>query len=275
MDIDEAVGMLTEISELLETQVAELSPGGWSLPTPAEGWRIAEQIGHLLWTDEITLLAIGDQSAFLRLAAEVEASEDADSIDRGARERAALPLPELLASWRGKRAELRRALLGVDPASKIPWFGPPMRPITVATARTMETWAHALDVYDALGRELPATSALWAVARLGARTRGFAFRLNGLTVPEAPVRIELDMPGGERFLEGPEEADERITGSGWGFAAVVTQRRNIADVDLEAIGDGAREWMRIAQAFAGSPTAGPPPGQRVRWRAAGARGSKR
>ena len=32
----------------------------------------------------------------------------------------------------------------------MPWFGPPMSPTSMATARFMETWAHALDVYDAL-----------------------------------------------------------------------------------------------------------------------------
>jgi mycothiol maleylpyruvate isomerase-like protein len=33
----------------------------------------------------------------------------------------------------------------------MPWFGPPMSPTSMATARFMETWAHGLDVYAALG----------------------------------------------------------------------------------------------------------------------------
>ena len=34
---------------------------------------------------------------------------------------------------------------------KMPWFGPPMSATSMATARLMETWAHSLDVHEALG----------------------------------------------------------------------------------------------------------------------------
>jgi hypothetical protein len=42
---------------------------------------------------------------------------------------------------------------------------------------------------------------------------------------------------------------------------VVTQRRHVDDTDLVVTGDMAREWMQIAQAFAGPPGAGRLPGQ--------------
>ena len=57
----------------------------------------------------------------------------------------------------------------------MPWFGPPMSPTSMATARFMETWAHALDVYDALGIEPEPTDRIRHVAHLGVRTRDFAF----------------------------------------------------------------------------------------------------
>lgn len=266
MDVTQALQALGETSELLDEAVAELPAQEWLRPTPAEGWSIADQIGHLLWTDEVTLTAITDPEGFRALVAEASRAAEsgqADLVDRGAHERGSAPADELLAAWRSGRRELQLALAAADPAGQIPWFGPPMRPVTIATARTMETWAHALDVFDALGRTLPATSALWAVARLGVRTREFAFKIRGLPVPAAEPRVELEMPGGARFEAGPEGAADRVTGSGWAFAAVVTQRRNIADVELVAQGEGAAEWMRVAQAFAGAPTSGPAPGARI------------
>ncbi len=262
MDIVEAVGILAEASELLDGEVDRLEASDWLRQTPAVGWTVADQVGHLTWTDEISLQAITDPVAFQRVAERAANAADAGFVDRGAHELAALPAAELLSRWRRARGELSKELLAADPGGKIPWFGPPMRPITMATARTMETWAHSLDVFDTFGRVLPETSALWAVARLGVRTRDFAFRLRGLDVP-GDVRVELDMPGGERFEAGPADAPDRVRGSGWAFAAVVTQRRHLADVDLETVGDGASEWMRVAQAFAGAPTSGPAPGQRI------------
>ena len=45
----------------------------------------------------------------------------------------------------------------------------------MATARFMETWAHSLDVAEALGVEPEPTDRIRHVAHLGVRTRNFAF----------------------------------------------------------------------------------------------------
>ncbi|MDQ3877964.1 MAG: hypothetical protein M3290_06405 [Actinomycetota bacterium] len=41
----------------------------------------------------------------------------------------------------------------------------------------------------------------------------------------------------------------------------MTQRRHVDDTDLRATGPAAREWLQIAQAFAGPPGPGRKPGQ--------------
>ena len=70
-----------------------------------------------------------------------------------AEELAATPPGELLADWRATRAALHDALLTVAEGRKLPWFGPPMSAASMATARLMETWAHGLDVADALSQQ--------------------------------------------------------------------------------------------------------------------------
>ena len=45
-----------------------------------------------------------------------------------------------------------------------------------------------------------------------------------------------------------------MSGPAFDFCLVVTQRRHVDDTALSVVGDGARQWMEIAQAFAGPPT---------------------
>src|SRR3546814_304821 len=118
----------------------------------------------------------------------------------------------------------------------MPWFGPPMSPTSMATARFMETWAHALDVYDALGIEPEVTDRIRHVAHLGVRTRGYSFVNNGLEAPAEEVRVELTAPSGEQWTWGPEDAPQRVSGSAYDFCKLVTQRVHRADTDLVATG---------------------------------------
>ncbi|GAA3458464.1 TIGR03084 family metal-binding protein [Saccharothrix longispora] len=230
-------------SGVLDDLVADAD---WSLPTPAAGWTIAHQISHLRWTDRIAALAARDPDAF----AEALESATADLVDEGARE------PVTLDEWRASREELAAALLAVPQGAKVPWFGPPMSPTSMATARLMETWAHGQDVADALGVVREPTRRLRHVAHIALRAFGYAFLVNGLPVPEEPVRVELTGPGGEPWAWGPEEAADRITGPALDFCLLATQRRHRDDLAVTATGPTASAWLPIAQAFAGPPGPG-------------------
>jgi uncharacterized protein (TIGR03084 family) len=132
---------------------------------------------------------------------------------------------------------------------------------SAVTARIMETWAHGQDVFDAQGRRHPVTSALRQVAHLGVRTLPNSFVTRGRAVPTDPVRVELTAPDGEVWMWGPDDAVNRVTGRAEDFCLVVTQRRHVDDTRLVADGAVAREWLEIAQAFAGPPGPGRQPGQ--------------
>jgi uncharacterized protein (TIGR03084 family) len=151
---------------------------------------------------------------------------------------------------------LHDELLAVADGRKLPWFGPPMSAASMATARLMETWAHGLDVADALGVKRPATARLKSIAHIGVRTRDFAFSINGLTPPVDPFRVELRAPNGSTWDWGPADAGQRVTGTAEDFCMLVTQRRPRADLDVHAVGADAETWLGIAQAFAGPPGPG-------------------
>ncbi len=154
-----------------------------------------------------------------------------------------------------------------DPAVRLPWFGPAMSPASSVTARLMETWAHGQDILDTVGATREPTGALRHVADLGIRARRYAYTVNGLGIPAAPVRVELDGPDGARWAWGPEGAANRVTGTALDFCLLVTQRRHRDDTALTVTGAAARQWMSIAQAFAGPawPRASPVRGARP-WR---------
>ncbi len=249
---------LREESEELERLVADLTSEQWTLATPAPGWSVAHQIAHLAWTDHSALLAATDVEAFHALV-EKALVAPGSFVDEGAQEGAALPSAELLARWREGRAALDTALRQMPPGTKIPWYGPPMSAASMATARLMETWAHGLDVADALGVVRPPTDRLKHVVWIGVRTRDFAFTVHGLPAPPDAFRVELVAPSGELWVHGPEDAPQRVTGPALDFGLLVTQRAHRLDLALRAEGPDADRWLDIAQVFAGPPGAGRAP----------------
>ena len=242
-------------SDYLDGLVAELPAERWAAATPAPGWTVAHQIAHLLWTDRVALLSVDDEDAFTEVLG-AAASDPLGFVDRGAEEIAEAAPADLLADWRTTRHTLHDALLTVPDGRKLVWFGPPMSAASMATARLMETWAHGLDVADAIGVKRPATARLRSIAHIGVRTRDFAFAINGLAAPVDPFRVELIAPDGTTWDWGPEDAPQRVTGSAEDFCLLVTQRRSPSTLDVTAEGEDAKRWLTIAQAFAGPPGPG-------------------
>jgi uncharacterized protein (TIGR03084 family) len=259
-DLGVILGDLDAESRTIDDVVADLPASGWARETPAEGWTIAHQIAHLAWTDEKALIAAAHPE---RWQAEVESLLTAGEayVDDGAADGAERPPREILERWRAGRAELAAALAAVPDGQKLPWYGPPMSAASMATARLMETWAHGQDIHDALGLTREPTARLWHIARFGTRTRDFAYKVNSLAPPVEEFRVELTAPDGSAWAFGPEDAEQKLTGSAVGFCLVVTRRRHPADTDLVAQGADVEEWLTVAQAFAGPPGEGRKPGQ--------------
>ncbi|NBQ99753.1 MAG: maleylpyruvate isomerase family mycothiol-dependent enzyme, partial [Actinobacteria bacterium] len=156
--------------------------------------------------------------------------------------------------------ELRRVGGAADPKARCPWYGPAMSVTSMLTARLMETWAHGQDICDALGVHREPTDRLRHIAHIGVRARPFSYAANRREMPAADVRVELNAPSGGTWQWG-ESATDTVRGDALGFCLVVTQRRHPDDCGLEVNGDAAREWMSIAQAFAGPPGEGRAKGQ--------------
>lgn len=255
--------------EELDDLVSRLEARSWDVLTPAEGWSVRDQVSHLAFFDDAATLALNDPEEFsemARSALERKGDPMGEHLRRG---RETTP-SELLEWWRRAGAAMADAARAKAPDSRIPWFGPPMALTSFVSARLMETWAHGQDVFDALGEAREPTDRLRHVAHLGVRARPFSYLVRGLDPPLGSVRVELLAPSGDSWVwdeEDEEAAASRggtrrrasVTGHALDFCLVVIQRRHVDDTSLEVEGRDAREWMEIAQAFAGPPGPGRAP----------------
>ena len=261
VDMYALAGDLAAETAVTRDLVADLSEDGWRTPTPAAGWTIADQIGHLAYFDEMAVKSAVRPEEFAAELAAMQApgaAIDPDALAARYRDRSGA---QILAWFDAARAMLLGTFAGLDPGLRVPWFGPAMSAASSLTARFMETWAHTQDIADALGVTREPTDRLRHVAHIGVGARAFSYAAHGLPAPDVPVFVALTAPSGATWTWGPADAANRVSGPALDFCLLVTQRRHRDDLDLAVEGQAARQWIAIAQAFAGPPGGGRHPGQ--------------
>ena len=241
----------------LDRLVADLPAEKWATLTPAAGWTIAHQIAHLAWTDDAALASATDPARFAEIVRAAWANPDG-YVDEAAEEGA--QRPDLLARWRGGRADLVAVLAAVGTRSQARLVRP-ADGCGVDGHRARDGDMGARPGRRRRPRCHPGpTARLRHVAHIGVRTRDFAYGVNQQVPPTAEFRVELAGPDGEKWTWGPENAGQRLTGPALDFCLLVTQRRHRDDLALIAEGPDVEHWLRIAQAFAGPPGGGREPG---------------
>lgn len=170
-----------------------------------------------------------------------------------------LPGAEVLDRWRRIRSRMDVMMLDKDPKDRVPWApGLPMSARSLASARLMELWAHSLDITDALGIDPPIGDRISATLFLSWQARPNAYRINGIELPDTPIYLDLVLPSGARWAKGDPAADNRISGTAKDWAQVAVRRRNWMDTGLDVVGEEARRYASVVQAFAGDAAACPP-----------------
>ena len=249
----------------LDDMVKDLDADGWQTVTPFYNWTIKDEISHLAYFEKTACLSATDSEAFAEEVEKIlQGITSFDDVFRNVNAiGGAMSDADLLAWWRKERAQLVAAFESLKPDARVPWYGPTMSARSSATARIMETWAHAQDVVDTLGIEREPTDRLRHVAHIGVTTFGWSHVSRGLEVPDVAVRLELIGPSGDLWTWGSEDVSDSIKGQAEDFCLVMVQRRHVDDTRLEVKGGVARNWMLIAQAFAGPPVDGPKRGERI------------
>ncbi len=247
----------------LDDVVKDLSDEQWKGVTPFYNWTIQDEICHIAYFDDKASLSSTDPEGFQKdMEKMFEGVTSFDGLfEKLTEDLKKLSPKELMEFWIKERTKMLKALEVLDESDKLPWYGPPMNAKSFVIARMMETWAHGQDVVDAVkGRREP-TDRLKHIAHLGVTTFGWSYVNRQLEKPSKRVGVELLSPSGETWKWNEEHTENTVTGSAEDFCLVVAQRRHVDDTGLVTKGDLAREWMTLAQVFAGPAEMGPPAGK--------------
>jgi uncharacterized protein (TIGR03084 family) len=244
--MEEAVGELAAEHDDLDALLSALNDNEWLLPTPAEGWDVRDQVSHLADTNEICVDTITGGPRPLNdtvLSFETPEAFTQWGVDKG---RAMKP-GDVLEWWRSSAERNREALLQKDPRDRVPW-GLGMSAKMMATARLMETWAHAGDVRGALGLEPSATVRLQSISFLTLRAVPYALGHAKVEQPPGTLRAELTYDG-DTWRMGPDEADNVISGDALEFCRLGIRRIARAQTTLKAEGALADAALDNLRAF--------------------------
>lgn len=253
-----------EESHTLYALIEPLSPSLYEHKTGFKSWSVNNVLRHLhLWNYAAHLSLIDEKATSAFLANALQSIGDVGFTEYERRWCDDLSGPELLATWRGFVDSMSLDFAAADPKARVKWAGPDMSVRSSITARLMETWAHGQAIYDLLGILRVDHDRIKNIATLGVNTFAWTFCNRGLQVPKSVPYVELVAPSGGLWSWGDVDHQENIRGSATSFCQTVTQTRNVHDTDLVVTGTTARQWMSIAQCFAGPPMDPPAPGTRL------------
>lgn len=244
--INDLIAEQSLVDSLLDTLTEEQ----WKLPLPGcEPWILQDAVNHVAFFDYCAVRLMDHEFKDLLDGLDKEAEQDEDYIPWAFRH---MTGAETLAWWRSERTKMNFKFMNKDPKERIPWApGMPMSAKSLCSARLMELWAHSVDIYDALGLDVPVFERIKSVLFLSWQARPFAYAINGFQLPDTPMYLELTLPDGEIWAKGDPAAENYIKGSAKEWALVSIRRRNWMDTDLEVVGEEARRYASIVQTYAG------------------------
>lgn len=263
--LPQAVDFRAEADDL-QSLLLSLRDADWARQTQFKQWTVNDIVQHLHDGDLMAAASIAGRDHFAAFRAERQALVDGGltRVQATRRRFAGLTGSELLTQWHDTMRGLCDTLSDMPPETRLKWAGPDMGVRMFTTARQMETWAHGQAIYDLMGVTRVATDRLRNIAEIGIRTYGWTFANRGQPVPGPTPWVSLSAPAGSVWMWNDPNPDNAVRGDALAFCQVVTQTRNIADTTLSVTGEPARQWMALAQCFAGPPETPPPPGIRGR-----------
>lgn len=237
----------------------------WQQPTQFKGWTFNDVIGHLHLFDYAAQLTLEGPEVLQAFFAKIAAGRaNGDSLVSYTRRWLGHSQGiSLLQKWRAFYRELASAYSDLDPGRRVAWGGPDMSVRSLISARQMETWAHGQAIFDVLGVTRRESDRLKNIVVMGVNTFSWTFANRKLPVPSVKPYVCLVSPSGTSWEWNPPDQADRITGSAVDFCRVVTQTRNAGDTHLQVAGSVAKQWMSMAQCFAGPPEE--PPAPRTRY----------
>lgn len=230
--------------ERLQDILEGLDESQWTTESGAPGWSVADVVLHLAQSEEGVVATLTGIGVDARPEAGVSVDEAMARLVESQRD-----TPDrIFQRWRTARVSALAELRAADPGNQVRWIEAPLKPPTLATTRLAEHWAHALDVTEPLGIDLPDTDRLRHIAWLAHRSLAYAFSLAGQ--PDERVYCKLTGPEGEIWEYGPPDAASSISGSAGAFCRVAAQRLAPDQSGLRAEGPHGAAALSVLRTYA-------------------------
>jgi len=252
----EILSDLVAEQQALDQFLQRISERQWNLPTSAPGWSIKDTVSHLAYSERFAARVITEGTSALDEAKGVDIDEWTTV---GVKEGREMRYQQVIEWWRNSRADVVDALSRMEGTDRVAWFNGDMSARAFGTVRLMETWAHGLDIKDAMEglltfseeEEDPTadTSRIRHVAWLAHRMLPFAFTEAGEDFPESGIRLELMGPRYARWVYGPEDAEDVIKGIAGEWCRIAVQRMDATDSSLKTEGDNAERALKIVRTY--------------------------
>ena len=251
-------------SEDLYKILVHLASSDLNTKTLFKNWTFKDIIRHLYVWNYAANLSLLDDDSWKNFSTKInehintgkELKKFEINLLEGIEEKALLKL------WKNSYELLYENFKNENPKRRIKWVGPDMSVISSISARHMETWAHGQAIYDALKIKRINKDSIINIVIIGNNTFKWSYLVNNNKVPIETPFLKLVSPSGKIWEFNNRKNSNKIEGLAEDFCKVVTQVRNIKDVNLKLEGDIAKEWMAIAQCFAGKANRPPDPGVR-------------
>ena len=253
-----------EESKLLYELLLERNESDLELITQFKNWSIEDVIGHLYLFNVAAIKTVDGPKSFEEFFIPFlqQLQKGKTMVEAQVPWLNGLSGKFLLNKWWDSCLKLEKIYSNTDPKLRVKWAGPEMSARSSITARQMETWSHGHEVFDRLGQKREEGDHIKNIVHLGVSTFEWTFINRKIPLPESKPFILLKLPSSAEISYFDQNDNSFIKGSAIEFCQVVTQVRNIQDVNLKLTGSIAEEWMSVAQCFAGGAEQPPKPGTR-------------
>lgn len=252
----EILSDLVAEQQALDQFLQRISERQWNLPTSAPGWSIKDTVSHLAYTERFAAQVLDQGAAAVKKA-------KIDDIDAwtalGVKEGREMRYQQVIEWWRNSRADVVDALSRMEGTDRVPWVSGDMSARAFGTLRLMETWAHGLDIKDAMeglltfdeeeDDPIADTSRIRHVAWLAHRMLPYAFSEAGKDFPETGIRLELMGPRYARWVYGPEDAADVIKGIAGEWCRIAVHRLDYGATSLKAEGENAETALKVVRTY--------------------------
>ena len=252
----EILSDLVAEEQALDQFLQRINERQWKLPTSAPGWSIKDTVSHLAYTERFAAQVLAEGASVIKKSG----IEDIDAWTAlGVKEGREMRYQQVIEWWRNSRADVVDALSRMEGTERVPWIDGEMSARAFATLRLMETWAHGLDIKDAMEglltydeeEEDPTadTSRIRHVAWLAHRMLPYAFSEAGEEYPETGIRVELMGPRYARWVYGPEDAADVIKGIASEWCRIAVRRMDSGLSTLKTEGEKAETAIKIVRTY--------------------------